>query len=623
MHYPIYLVSLLMCLPGWLAAQSPSPVDNLYQQLDALPEAEHAQVYNSLGFRYYRQSDFPNAELVFQKGAELAKVHGQWGYYSQAQNGLGAIDFQRDETAEGIQHYQQAIAGQKKAESWEDLAAIYLNLGLVYKRMGAYDSAVVQYYRSITLLEVETPKSPRLITAYQYLANALRESRSMAEAETQYNRALALAVAQADTSQWAQILNNQGAWYLESGLADSARGAFRESLMLKRLSGAATRLVANSHYNLGDAHLALSQSDSALFHYQKAYWLRQQGTSAGAIAYAMIGMGEAYTQLDQFDSAQQYLQRAAQEINRLQQPNLSEVLWKAWVAYYRRNGNYAAALQATDSLRKYEAQILNEEKQQTITQYEVRFALHDLEQDLQVQEGRLIVQRRRVTWLVGLILLASITLVLLYRLYLQRKRNEHQLQTLLQDLHHRLKNDLSAVTGILAHRKRFVQEEVAKVALDRCRDQIVTIQLLHKSLYQRTDRSITQVSLEVYLGQVVENVTRRLQGVDADLRLVRELDSVTVSANDAQKIGLICNEVLTNAIKYGATDTNRWDLAISLLKDEGCRRTLTITDGGPGIGHKNPHEEGEGLTLITQLCRQLKATYRFQQENGTSFTMEW
>jgi two-component sensor histidine kinase len=188
----------------------------------------------------------------------------------------------------------------------------------------------------------------------------------------------------------------------------------------------------------------------------------------------------------------------------------------------------------------------------------------------------------------------------------ERDRNETNLRTLLeekdllmQEVHHRVKNSLQLVRGVLTLQMRATPSPEVKAALSEAASRIVTIADVHQNLY--TGDSVTDVDLGHYLRDLGVDLQRSLLGDTTSSRtIVVDAPAIKWPADRIIPLGLVVTELLTNAIKYGA---GRIDLTMRV--DASGAATVVVDDEGPGFPPDQQFGVGGGLgsRLIASMIR--------------------
>jgi len=202
-----------------------------------------------------------------------------------------------------------------------------------------------------------------------------------------------------------------------------------------------------------------------------------------------------------------------------------------------------------------------------------------------------------------------------------QKKIENSLRekdVLLQEVHHRVKNNLAVVSGML-QLQRFSAEnpEVSKLLMDS-EGRIHTMALIHEMLYQ--NESLSNIDFKTFTKELCTSIEKNNIPDDKTIRCNLKSDPVFMNVNQAVPAGLIMNEILSNAFQHAFTDRDEGSVNIGIKEADGIIK-ITVSDDGIGfnaeeINLKN-HSNSMGLTIIKTLVDQLKADWSVTNENGT------
>ncbi len=210
------------------------------------------------------------------------------------------------------------------------------------------------------------------------------------------------------------------------------------------------------------------------------------------------------------------------------------------------------------------------------------------------------------------------------------KTSEKQLQeslteknTLLSEIHHRVKNNLAVVSGMMQLQAYETDNDSLKEKLYDSVVRIKTMATVHELLYQ--SQSFSNLEFSDTLTKLVENISETLQtNTDVDVDIDSEL--IHLNINQAIPASLIVNEVLTNTYKHAFPDKEEGKISFCLSESNDLI-TIEITDDGVGFpANGNPEQSSLGVHLIDVLSQQIEANYKYiNRENGkgTYFSMSF
>lgn len=207
------------------------------------------------------------------------------------------------------------------------------------------------------------------------------------------------------------------------------------------------------------------------------------------------------------------------------------------------------------------------------------------------------------------------------KLQVEKKRADHQserLQLALRELNHRVKNNLAVVSSLLKLQSKALRSTEAREVFQESRQRIDAMALIHRQLYQSEE--ITTIDIPTYITNLAEGLCEAY-GFTPFLNLELDLYPLTLPAENAVPLGLILNEVLTNAFKYGLSKANIPRLKITLHNTEPI--FLEIQDNGPGINmaYWNQQNMSFGRRLIDGLSQQIRGHYELDGTSGTRFRL--
>lgn len=198
---------------------------------------------------------------------------------------------------------------------------------------------------------------------------------------------------------------------------------------------------------------------------------------------------------------------------------------------------------------------------------------------------------------------------------LQQALDEKQL--LMQELNHRIKNNLSMVSSLIG-----LKDAESETDLSDIMHQIDAVGIIHEKLYQ--SENIRSIALQGYLQELLERVFRSFASRPVDLQI--RTGDIQVSTNLAVIIGLIANEIATNAIKYGFRDGEKAVFRVEMSAEPAANRYELILSniGRPFPKDKDLQNPGTlGLQLISTLVDQLDGTIELQKRPHPVFTIRF
>lgn len=176
---------------------------------------------------------------------------------------------------------------------------------------------------------------------------------------------------------------------------------------------------------------------------------------------------------------------------------------------------------------------------------------------------------------------------------------------LLQELDHRVKNNLQVVSSLMLLKSRRIKDRLARGVLTNMAERIGALSTAHRLLY--ADAGATWFDLREFLTDLSRDLMVPVNPADIELSL--DLDPLAISGDKAAPLALLVNELVSNALRHAFPD-RRGRLSVTAKRDGGLR--IVVEDDGIGLANHASSDEGFGKTLIDMLARQLRATLAWE-----------
>jgi len=208
----------------------------------------------------------------------------------------------------------------------------------------------------------------------------------------------------------------------------------------------------------------------------------------------------------------------------------------------------------------------------------------------------------------------------------QTKELQESLQvkeTLLNEIHHRVKNSLSIVSGLIGLQLDSTEDEEAKNVLQNSQSRIQSVALIHEKLYQHD--STDDIELDVYIKELVEAIHGTFSEYTEAVDLKFNMDKVRLDVDKVIPCGLLINELVVNAFKHAFSENRDGMLEVKLERENG-EVEVSVADDGPGLpdDFSMLNSESLGTMLIDTFASQLNADTEITESNdGTEFTFRF
>jgi two-component system, sensor histidine kinase PdtaS len=293
---------------------------------------------------------------------------------------------------------------------------------------------------------------------------------------------------------------------------------------------------------------------------------------------------------------------------------------------YENLGNFHLALAFERKSRQLADSTLNALSDAKVSELRTQYETEKKEATIVAQENQLS-QQRTLQWLsLGVAALLALLAFNFWRNAIARKKanallaaKNQENELLLKEIHHRVKNNLEVVSSLLALQSAQIDDPNVKDAMQEGQNRVQSIGIVHQKLYQRDN--LAAVEMKDYFLNLSENVLETF-GAENRVRIDLAMQETELDVDTAVPLGLIVNELLSNALKYAFPNGTSGEVTIKLEKPSATLLRLEVSDNGVG---KSGITKGTGFgtQLISLLSRQLNGAMREEVGEGTKIYFEF
>jgi two-component sensor histidine kinase len=227
------------------------------------------------------------------------------------------------------------------------------------------------------------------------------------------------------------------------------------------------------------------------------------------------------------------------------------------------------------------------------------------------------------------ILLLAVLFIFFYRLYRKVKEQNAKISKadqekaiLLKEIHHRVKNNLQVVSSLLGLQSRFVDDEAALEAIKTGRSRVQSMSILHQNLYR--NENLKSIKIKKYFEDLGQNLFDTYKLNERNISFDADIDNFELDIDVVVPMGLITNELVSNALKHAFTSQDAGRISLSIKKDNDLI-SLTVADNGKGIQSTTLPERSNslGLQLIKSFSEKLNAKIDISNTEGTTFKISF
>jgi two-component sensor histidine kinase len=516
------------------------------------------------------------------------------------------------------------------------------DLSIAYSEVANYSEAIRIGYKTLKHQE-KWGNTREVASALNNIGLAYAMQKDYEHAIDYYDKILALKTLISHTTK-ADALHNKAIALNNLGHHHDALPLFQESLKMYKSNTTAPNVVSigNSLHNLGKTYLNLDKPDSAIYYLKKGLKFRLENEHYGGAA----GSYNVLAQLN-FDkknystaisNARLGLKYSLKGMSLGKQKESHEILFKSYKKlkmYNKALSHYELFTSVKDSLHKMSSRELAFQEE-TKYEYEKKaitdsinvvkkteLVARDHQQKIEEQKSKTIFA---YTFFGGSILI----ILLIWMAYRQKRASNRNLvkknllieqaltnkELFLKEIHHRVKNNMQMVSSILQLKSSASDNLEIKKALNESQSRIYSMSIAHQKMYR--DNNFESLDLSEYIKEIVSSLFTSSND-DGDNKINFEASKIMINVEQAQAVGFIAHELVSNSLKHAWSSNAKRELTI-IIKQIGEEIHFLYSDNGKGLpsGFNLEEINSLGLKLVRSFTkRQLKGNINFSSKNGT------
>lgn len=586
--------------------------------------------HNAMGYVKYFKGDYQASIASFQHYYEASERTHNKIAMAFARNNEGNVYIELGDYVTAIDKYKEALEIRKDANDTVGIAMSYNNMGYIYKDLGDYEKAISNFLYALRIYEKKGDRKSIGMT-YNYIGTVYWRKKDFALAHQNIDKALKIHQELNDDGNTAICLHTKGAVYGDEKKYDSALYVFDKAKALYE-KNTDPRQLALTHADIAEIFERKQMHDSAIYHFQKGISYNNSIGNKRSLASLYNGLASALIHTGKLANGKQYLDSAMMVMEQTRKKEDFKNYYKVLSDYYRATGDNAMALKCLDLHTTYKDSLLNEENQKAIADMQTKYDVEKKDQQIKLQNSELL--RRNI--MLGSLGALSLLLLLLGISYYNRLKLKQQ--TRLQEEIMR-QQDFATKAVIEAEeneRKRIGSDlhdgvgqlmSAAKMNLSAIEDRVTFKTDQDKQAYEKSIALVDEGCREVRAvsHSIMPNALLRAGLSNAIKEFIEKLDNRTLKIN-LHSVGLnerldsnvetvlyrIIQECVNNVIKHSGANS----LDISLIKDmDGI--SATIEDNGKGFHVAETQKaDGIGLKNIQTRVNYLKGTIDIDSAPG-------
>ncbi|MCH4824222.1 ATP-binding protein [Gramella lutea] len=549
----------------------------------------------------------------------IAQIHESLASW-HAYNGLFSSD-------SVVYHAEKALDYHLKGNDKKKIADTYRSLSIDYLNTGQFDKAQEVLFKSIALYE-DLNDDAGLGSAYRTLGVKFRVMEDFEKSIAYTKQALPLLAKSDNYSELAIAQFNLIISYGKLGEFEKAYEATEDCLEIVRTKAPEEIFIPIRAYSYrGEVYTKAKDYDNALKDYVTAWEMCKTHISEERCATYRTEIGHIYLLQEEYEQALDHLLAGVNAHDEKGQVGLIQPYLDLAETYIHLN-DFENAMVFKDKAYANSKMMLEGKIENIESEMAIKYETEKMNETL-ASQAALLDQKNKTQNLIILIasLLFLFLLSLLYFLQkskkttriIRAKNSENEL--LLKEIHHRVKNNLEMVKSLIGLQSAQIEDPATKDAMIASQNRVQSMGIIHQKLYQGTN--LGSIEMKDYFINLSEGI---LDTFNAEERVKIEcaMDNLDLDVDTAVPIGLIVNELLTNALKYAFPKGQQGIINIRLEKDTEHNLKLQVSDNGVGkTAGLVPRGTGFGTQLVQLLTRQLNGKMIERNDEGTHIEFDF
>lgn len=385
-----------------------------------------------------------------------------------------------------------------------------------------------------------------------------------------------------------------------------------------------------SHSKLASVYVKQKKYTLAKSHIEDALQITRKIGTPYELSGALLRSAQLNSKIGNYPKAIKDIHESMALSKKFEQLNSYAEGLEELIDIHKKQNLVDSALMYTDLLMQVKDDVLNQTIGKQLSELEVKFETQKKDKEIlelkyedDLNEARILRQRIIIgSSLLGLSLLGF----LFFRLSGKNQKIEHQnkvisvalneKEMLLKEVHHRVKNNLQVISSLLGIQSRSIKDEKAKEAIRDSRSRVHSMSLIHQNLYQKDN--LSGIEMNDYLPKLCNSLfdTYNINGDQISLKT--DIQQLKLDVETVIPIGLIVNELITNALKYAFPDDRPGEISVKFSEGDHVLN-LIVSDNGVGLKNEQMENKkgGFGHKLIKAFRNKLDANIILENRGGT------
>jgi two-component sensor histidine kinase len=597
-----------------------------------------ANAYNETNpdgaFSYAQKALELSTKIDFQKGIALSHIT-----FGRICNGKG--DF-----GVAIGHINKAIEINKTLHYPENLADSYFTLGQSYLFLNDYAASLKNLNLALSGFE-KLHKKAKTARVYNNMAILFGKLDDGKEELEYYKKALAML--EDDNTPYGQNLKNVISTNIGNVYSDNREYDKSNEILEDNISYVIHHNKINGlgliYLRMGANYLGLNQYEESLENLNKALDCFRKITNKSGEGDALRSIGKTYYYMNELAKAEAFTLQGLALSKQIGELESVKFAYEILANIYSKKGNYQKAYENHVLYKNVSDQIFNEQINSKLTQIQMTHQFEQKQAVLKTQQEKKDVvlkkealKQKRIKSIVLLTLLFVSVIALGVYMNLKRYKKQKKIiesqkglveeqkeqiqntllekETLLREIHHRVKNNLQIISSLLNIQSEEIKNKKVLASIQEGQSRVQAMSLIHQNLYQSEE--IDRVNVDKYLHELIDYLSQMFIGKAKNIVVQIETSDIRFDFDTIIPLGLIVNELVSNAFKYAFQSKETGTITIKIKALNQIDYELTVEDDGNALPDNLDFKNSNslGLKLVSILSKQLRGSFTATGKDG-------
>ncbi|MGE5356175.1 MAG: tetratricopeptide repeat protein [Deltaproteobacteria bacterium] len=577
--------------------------------------------WQNLSNCFFNLNQLDSAEFFLEKILNNISDKKDSIFYYKASGALSNILFLKSEVDKSIEIDLILLKYFQTKNKYEDIMSTLNNLGAKNQFKGEYEKSISYFLQSLSF-EKDKEFGQNAGVIYLNIGENFGELKNPEKAIYYFEKSHKIFKKLKQNTQLTKICNNLGQYYLNTENFKAAEKSLNEALFYNKEKNESD--LGFTYFLLGKLYYRKGDYKRALELIQKSIKIDKNLKNNSRLTDSNIVLADINSSLKRYEEAKSIYENVIPQFIGSSKRNSIIELKIRRILYELKKINREDLVKMLNEYLQLTDSIDIQANFRVVSEKEIKYQTKLKEAENQTLKAEKSLQKAKLSsqnkmLLGGGIGLGVISLLslLLYRQSHKRKlmnetliQQKDKIQLLNRELNHRVKNNLAFITSLLEMQGRRTESAETKQALIESESRLKALALVHSQLF-RSDTD-TEVNLKNYLEEIMEHLLGIFSIPGKALNIETDFCDYAINAEDAMRLGLIVNELVTNSVKHAFTDIENPQIIISTNINSEGKLTLNYSDNGPGISKTmgdKIKESSLGIKLIDLLKKQLGDRY--------------